>query len=75
MNGDLAAFDVPFISITAQGSQKAGDSVFRHIQMLTCRDEATATMASQDFLQSSGKYYIIIEPSTCLNLEPTAYAI
>lgn len=56
------------------------DAVFRYIQVLTSGDRGgfdgpTATMASRDFVQSSGKWYIIIEPSIRLNLEPTAYAI
>jgi hypothetical protein len=33
MNGDPAAFDAPFFSITAQGMQ--GSSVARYIKMLT----------------------------------------
>lgn len=60
--------------------RKQDDSIFRYIQILTCRDRGgfdgpTATMASRDFLQSSGKRHVIIEPSTCRNLETTAYAI
>ncbi len=60
--------------------RRQDESIFRCTWMLICGDRGgcdgpTATMASRDFLQSAGKWYVMIEPSTCLNLKPTAYAI